>query len=178
MVKTLGLYCRGAQGGRLLSVLYLQATVILLKTLVTSLRRLETGDFRRVCVWNSKQERKRVRCCLVEGSARLWMVRGPASPLPKCEWHRRNRWRPTAHTSPLILPDVSTRINAEPEDPSQIPAIQHGSWLHVAVSLRHKAGVTEEVSCESSLVKTETETHFETDFSSKTPGHCIQNRRS
>lgn len=43
-----GFYCSGAQGGRLLSVLYLQATMILLKTLVTSLRRPETGDFRRV----------------------------------------------------------------------------------------------------------------------------------
>lgn len=131
-----GFYCRGAQGGRLLSVLYLQATMILLKTLVTSLRRPETGDFRRVHVWSSKQERKRVRCCRLEGSAALWMVRGPASSLPKCEWHRRNRWSPTARISPLFLPDVSARINAEPEDPSQTPAIQHGSWLHVAMSLR------------------------------------------
>lgn len=172
-----GFYCSGAQGGRLLSVLYLQATMILSKTLVTSFRRPETGDFRRVRVWSSKQERRSVRCCWLEGSAGLWMVRGPASSLPKCEWHRRKRWSPTAHTSPLILPDVSARINAEPEDPSQTPAVQHGSWLHVAMSLRHGAGVTEEVSCESSLGKTEIETHFNTDFSSKTPGHCIQNRR-
>lgn len=36
--------------------------------------------------------------------------------------------------------------------------------------------MTEEVSCESSLVKNEIDTHFKTDFSSRTPGHSTKQK--